>query len=240
MTVHMVDLIHWHTFDGKMLGPSSTVVDLGANRGEFLSKVQKAYGCNTLVAVEPNPELFKSLANRAELIAINAAVGGSSGEANFTIDDNDLASRVVQEAADGAQTNLTVKLITLADVFRSAGISNIDLLKVDIEGQEVAMIDATEDELLLRIGQITIEFHDFCGLVSSSEVKRIIKRLRRLGFHSARMSRVGHQDTWLINGRLLHVGPKMKAKLFVLKYSRGALRIWHKLTKGSNWYLMYD
>ena len=236
----MVDLVHWHTFDGKMLGPDSTVIDLGANRGEFLSKVSKVYGCSTLVAVEPNPELFKALAARSELIAINAAVSGSRGEARFAIDPNDLASRVVSRQTATDPAIVTVELITLEDVFSRAGVSKVDLLKIDIEGEEIPMLDAVSDETLRNIAQITIEFHDFCGLVSVNEVRRTISRLKNLGFYAARMSRIGHQDTWFINTKFRRVGPQMKVKIILLKYVRGIMRVWHKATKGSTWYLAYD
>lgn len=238
--VTMVDLIHWHTFDSRMLGPNSVVIDLGANRGEFLSKVHKVCRCATMVAVEPNIELYKLLAAQPDLIAINAAVSGSRGEANFEINENDLASRVVQsEMVSGAAT-VTVELVTLQDVLNRNGLTNIDLLKIDIEGEEIAMIDATDDDTLRRIAQITIEFHDFCGLVSTSEVKRVLLRLKGLGFFVFRMPRIGHQDTWIVNTRFRHVGPAMRVKMLVVKYSRGMLRIWHKATKGPRWYLAYD
>ena len=234
----MVDLIHWHTFDGKMLGPDSTVVDLGANRGEFLAKVKKTFGCTNLVAVEPNPELFKALAERSDLIAINAAVSGTRGEASFSIDPNDLASRVVED--DAGPDMVTVELITLDDVFTRAGVTKVDLLKVDIEGQEIPMLDAVSDEALRNIAQITIEFHDFCGLVQAQEVRRTLARLESLGFYAARMSRIGHQDTWLMNTKHRPVGLGMRAKITLLKYTRGFMRVWHKATKGQNWYLAYD
>jgi FkbM family methyltransferase len=234
----MVDLIHWHSFDGKMLTPESTIVDLGANRGEFLTKVSNTFGCSNLVAVEPNPELFKELAERSDLIAINAAVGGFRGKTSFSIDPNDLASRVV-EGGTGPST-VTVELITLDDVFERAGVTKVDLLKIDIEGQEIPMLDAVSDEVLRNIAQITIEFHDFCGLVPKKEVKRLLARLQGLGFYVARMSRVGHQDTWLVNTKFRPIGLGMKAKIRLLKYSRGFMRVWHKLSKGSNWHLAYD
>ena len=105
------------------------------------------------------------------------------------------------------------------------------------------MLDAVSDETVRNIAQIIIEFHDFCdfcGLVSVNEVRRTISRLKDLGFYSARMSRIGHQDTWLINTKFRPVGPRMNVKIILLKYVRGIMRVWHKATKGSTWYLAYD
>lgn len=223
-----------------MLDPNSTVIDLGANRGEFLSKINRAFGCSTLIAVEPNPKLFRDLTERPDFIAINAAVGGARGEAKFAIDRNDLASRVVADEAATDDNTVTVELITLDDLLARTGVSKVDLLKVDIEGQEIAMLDATSDQTLRNIAQITIEFHDFCGLVSAKEVTRTISRLKDLGFYAARMSRIGHQDTWLVNTKFRNIGHLTRAKIFILKYVRGIIRVWHKATKGAAWYLAYD
>ncbi len=237
---NMVDLIHWHTFDGRLLGRNSIVVDLGANRGEFLSKVGQAFKCGVMVAVEPNPKFSSSLARREGILAINAAVGGTRGSVKFIIDENDLASRVTLNDAVVEKGYIDVELITLDDVFRIANLTHIDLLKIDIEGQEIPMLDAASDDLLSRVGQITIEFHDFCGLISEHEVKRALARFKSLGFVSAKMSRVGHQDTWLINTRIHPISAAVRVKVFFLKYFRGAMRVWHKLTKGDKWYLAYD
>src|SRR5262249_43908597 len=75
------------------------------------------------------------------------------------------------------------------------GIKHVDLLKVDIEGSEVAMFRACPDGVLQAIDQITIEFHDFCGLVSKEEIDEIRERLALLGFDGLRMST--NNKNWL-------------------------------------------
>jgi hypothetical protein len=53
---------------------------------------------------------------------------------------------------------------------------------------------------------MTVEFHDFCGITPKREVGETIGRLERLGFFSVKMSRVGHQDTWLVNRAACKIG----------------------------------
>jgi hypothetical protein len=93
-------------------------------------------------------------------------------------------------------------------------------MKIDIEGAEIDALIACPDHLLKSVAQISIEFHDFCGITSSSDVLRTLDRLRRLGFFSVRMSGFGHQDTWLINRQLLNISTSE------LLYIRHVVRNW--------------
>jgi hypothetical protein len=80
-------------------------------------------------------------------------------------------------------------------------VDHIDLLKVDIEGAEVDLFATTCDQTLKRIQQITIEFHDFCGLISVKDVLAIRRRLERLGFYGIPFART--------NGDWLFVQPHL-------------------------------
>jgi hypothetical protein len=60
----------------------------------------------------------------------------------------------------------------LKDLLDHLQLPRIDLLKADIEGAEISMLTACPDEVLGRIAQIGIEFHDFCGITPAAEVYR--------------------------------------------------------------------
>ncbi len=77
----------------------------------------------------------------------------------------------------------------------------ISLIKMDIEGAEVEVLDSLTDELLVSIPQLSVEFHDFCGITPVDTVSRIVTRLQTLDFFYLRMSGVGHQDTLFVNRR---------------------------------------
>ena len=51
--------------------------------------------------------------------------------------------------------------LTLKLFMAKCGIETADLIKVDIKGAELNMFEACSDELLSRVGQFSVEFHDF-------------------------------------------------------------------------------
>jgi FkbM family methyltransferase len=226
----VLDLIHWHSLDASPLNESSVVVDLGANAGEFATKMNDRFGVR-VIAVEPNPALYARLCKLPYVTAFQAAISSRDGTARFVIDENDLASRIGQ--AD--DTGIEVETITLSSLMQRAGIQHIDLLKIDIEGAEIDLLMTAPDELLKGIRQITLELHDFCGFVAQEDVAKVVLRMKSLGFHVARMSRVGHQDTWIGNQLFRRIGLTERAHIGVLKYSRGLRRVFRKVTRGSRW-----
>jgi len=197
-----IETIHWHTFAPQFLNSSSHVLDLGANYGMFAHAIAQRIGCHC-VAVEPSPVPFYGIPPSDRIKTIQAAVGGRSGTMGFRVDEeNGLASALTNDATADVQ----VKVITLPELLDDLRWPTIDLLKVDIEGAEIGMLEACTDELLSsRMFQISIEFHDFCGITPPHVVTRTLDRLHSIGFESIRMSRIGHQDTWLINRNLLPV-----------------------------------
>lgn len=236
----LTELIEWHTLDGSKLSPNSVVVDLGANYGRFASKVVDRYGCQVF-AVEASPEIFDSLKTISAIKHFNFAIAAERGPVELALSHNSLAATIKEPRSPDCgharrDETVTVQGMDLESFLTDNGIAHVDLLKVDIEGAEIEMFDACSDETLRNIGQITVEFHDFCDLIEAAEVKRVLSRLEHLGFSSIRMSRVGHQDTWLINQ---HVHPTPRAKLMLVKYGtrnwRGLNRVVRKAIYGHRW-----
>ena len=59
----------------------------------------------------------------------------------------------------------------------------VDLLKMDIEGAEVAALNSLSTETLKRIKQITLEFHDFMFQSQKRDVANICNLLQQQGFY---------------------------------------------------------
>jgi FkbM family methyltransferase len=198
-----VETIEWHTLHPRYLGRHSIVLDIGANHGQFARAITDRFDCRCF-AVEPSPGPFASIVDGPSISKLQAAVAEKSGTMPFHVASQTNASSLVHKT-DTFEETIEVRTLSLADLFRELDLPTVDLLKVDIEGAEIGMLAAAPDALLERVAQMTIEFHDFCGITPADEVERTLLRLRRLGFQSVRMSGVGHQDTWLVNQRLLGI-----------------------------------
>jgi hypothetical protein len=76
----------------------------------------------------------------------------------------------------------------------------VDLIKMDIEGAEIDAIASLNDDQIKRVGQWTIEFHNFIGMMSISDVERCVERIIRLGFRELFWSKHrNNADVLLVN-----------------------------------------
>jgi FkbM family methyltransferase len=191
-----------HTLCTSFLGPTSTVLDLGCNKGAFIRSIRQTYGCRCF-AVEPNPRLFERLSLMSDIHAFNYAVAGSDGEVDFCLAANDEASSIVRTGSGVIGNRVKVKTIGLAGLLQQMDVEYVDLLKVDIEGAEIEMFDAMPDSIASAFGQLTVEFHDFCG-VPVAAIKRVSKKLGKLGYAGIKFSRHTYGNVWFVNTRRLN------------------------------------
>src|SRR5262249_33181960 len=97
-------------------------------------------------------------------------------------ESNSIQSSIAAEY--GLRGSVTCPGITFERFVKANNIDRIALLKVDIEGSEEHLFDSTSDDMLRKIRQIAVEFHDFVpGSISTKKVEQIIERLVFLGFY---------------------------------------------------------
>lgn len=180
--------IRGHTFLTKPLQPGALVLDFGANRGDFARQLTERFDVKCY-SVEANPDLFSQIRKRDRVNLNNYAIAGTDAPVTFYLSENCEMSSVNQAVAKTNQRPVTVPGKTLASFLADHSIQSVDLLKLDIEGAERMMFDAASDDLLQRISQITIEFHDFLNAYPASEVDRMAGRLKSIGFVAVKFSR---------------------------------------------------
>jgi FkbM family methyltransferase len=225
----MLTNIAFHTFAPAFLPDDAVVLDLGANKGLFSRKMERRYGIRC-IAVEADPDLCLLLKDRG-IAAYNLAITDHVGEISFHKSGKD--SRAGSTLSDRGGDTVKVPCTDLENFVRDQGISRVDLLKMDIEGAELDVFAACSDDFLKSIPQITVEFHDFCGVSNREDVLNVLKRFKALGFDHIRMSRVGHQDTFLINRALLSVSAVRFAwAKFGIRNFKGAERVVRKILYG--------
>jgi FkbM family methyltransferase len=139
-----------------------TIVDVGAHVGSFTVWAGRRAPKARILAIEPNPATFRLLMHNIQenhlegrAMAINAAVSDFTGAGGLTIGDHSLGARL----ARGTQSEIPVDVQTLDVLLSSAGIVQVDMLKMDCEGMEFAILNSIERRWLDRIQVLACEYH---------------------------------------------------------------------------------
>jgi hypothetical protein len=91
---------------------------------------------------------------------------------------------------------------TLLNVKNENGIKKINVLKLDIEGAEIAVLNSLCDEDLVSIDQISVEFHEFLDEGLRLPTETVIKRMENLGFRVIIFSMYKYSDVLFLNGSI--------------------------------------
>jgi FkbM family methyltransferase len=228
----VIETIYDHTVHPRYLGAQSHVLDLGANYGLFAKAITARFGCRC-TAVEPSPEPFAAIAESPLISKLQAAAAAKSGTLPFHIAVDSVFSSLSSSPPSTVVQVIDVRALSLPDLFELVGISPLDLLKMDVEGTEIELLNTCPPSILQQIRQISVEFHDHCGITPAREVSATLARLHGLGFFSVRMSRNGHHDTWLINRNLCDISiAELKFVEYVAPTWMGIRRVARRQLKG--------
>ena len=117
------------------------IFDVGAHKGQTSSHLCKLFPQSFIHAFEPSPYLFalieKNLSKRKNIRCHNFALGQTDEKAFLTRPDSDLCGQVVK-AQENNSTSISVRRLDEFCLFEN--ISAIDLLKIDVEGNELAVL----------------------------------------------------------------------------------------------------
>ena len=122
-------------------------------------------------------------------------------------------------------------MVTLAEFRRLALADQVDLLKVDIEGAEIELFSACDNDELRDVMQITVEFHDFAYRDLHDSVLRIFDRMVDIGFWVVPCS-LDNSDVLFINRK---TGISMAEIIYlrsIVRYGRGLRRRLRRSAKG--------
>jgi FkbM family methyltransferase len=195
-----IEVIETHTILPDIVSPGSIVVDCGANAGRFSLEMIRKFKC-ICYAIEAAPDTFRTIPSTPNLHRYNFALCGTNKVAAMSIDKDTTRSSIKTHPEESTVDVVDVQGRHLGEFLAQVFLDErIDLIKMDIEGAEIEVIDSLGDELIKRVGQWTIEFHDFMGLTSSFDVKRCVERIAGLGFRELFWSkRRNTADVLLVN-----------------------------------------
>jgi len=218
-----------HTFLAATLGPGFIVVDLGASTAAFARAIAAEYGCRCHVA-EAATQNFQAIGESDRLVKHHRALGGADGPVELLIaDDRSHWGSLAPLGGTKYGGSEKVEGVTLQGFLGAIGAAEPDLVKIDIEGAEIAMFAAAPDATLRGIGQMTVEFHDFMDPGNArlaAEVAQVKARLKGLGFYCFQFSHPHNGDVLFVNKARLPLSAMRRAWYgFGLKYSRGLARM---------------
>jgi FkbM family methyltransferase len=139
--------------------PSLTVIDIGANVGNFSLLVSTAFDVKKLISIEPIPDIYNCLVlntkNIKNITTINCAICDEIGSKNMSFDkEKGYLSRFTEDV----EQSVIVDTLTLDNIIETFNISKVDLLKIDVEGFENLVLDGAKNNLK-NIKYIMIEMN---------------------------------------------------------------------------------
>lgn len=170
-----------------------TLVDVGANEGDFLSAVGQLAELKSVFAYEPLPVCHSSLEKRLQNMKsghlFQAAVGASAGELiiNFT-GDSKMSSALKPKSEVSAayqahdfeiKEKLTVSVVTLDETLPAD--AEIGLLKVDVQGFEMEVFRGAE-QTLARSRAVLLEVNYVQHYEGGATFDVMFEFLRERGF----------------------------------------------------------
>ena len=140
----------------------STIVDVGANIGDFTMAVSRKAG--TVISIEPGRETFATLCDNLRgnslnnVIALNIGAHDSVESLNF--DGDYLGLRVTDHETEQQAPGMPLDL-----VLSTHGIEQIDILKIDAQGHETKVLNGAIGSLKKHtVGLVIVEVHPAWGV----------------------------------------------------------------------------
>lgn len=168
----------------KKINKGDIVVDLGGNIGIF-NRWAYNEGADLVISFEPDKRYFKLLSMNSDpkSILFNAAMSDKIGTINL-YESSHLGGSNIMKSNPSSAVNYPVRTYNLNYLFEIGLIDRIDFLKIDIEGSEINVMNGISDENLMKVKNISMEYHHAHLNYNEETRNNLIHRLNRLGFNS--------------------------------------------------------
>jgi FkbM family methyltransferase len=180
------------------LNNDSIIVDVGVGEDiSFTQSLVARYGCKAL-GFDPTPRAaaFIEEIKPKNFVLHKYGLADKSGKAKFNLPTNaDYVSGSLVEAKHLEGETIEVDLVDMSDLMALIKSGSIDILKIDIEGAEYALLDSQAfADQAISIRAICIEFHHRWPEFGVAKTRRAVERLQQLGFDCAWGSRTTNEE----------------------------------------------
>ncbi len=210
---YLLDFLFNEVFIGESYNfittkPSPVIIDCGANVGFSVLFFKRLYPQAIIHAFEPNPNSYKYLEKNVSQNALtntttyNLALSDKEETISFYVNGEDLGTLVGSIKKErGGDTELKVKAIKLSHFIKNLN-AEIDMLKIDVEGAEINIIDELCDaQGLDKVKEIIIEYHHKIK-GEKGNLSGFLAKLEKQGFDyniSSAFTRIGQFQDILIH-----------------------------------------
>ncbi len=199
--------------------PGKAFVDVGAHIGSVVDGVLRNSRPSIVIAVEAIPAKAEALRRRFPSALIHScAVGAEEGELPFFIDLRESGySSLCPPEGDKHIEKIVVPVRRLDDLI---GVETIDIIKIDVEGFELAALRGTE--AIVARCRPTIMFESGPGEVGGHSKIALWEWLDRAGYAVLVPNRVAHDDPGLSRDGFLeaHLYPRRTTNFFAVSRTR--------------------
>lgn len=133
-----------------------TVVDVGANRGQFAIMARRLFPAAQIYSFEPQSgpaAIFRELlSGDAGIHLFNTAIGATSGQVKMYVTNRDDSSSLLKPGASqdeifGVQTSRVdeVSIRRLSECLPAGRLARPALLKIDVQGAELSVLEGSAD-----------------------------------------------------------------------------------------------
>ena len=149
-----------YKFDYPLNG-ESVVIDLGGYKGDFAAEIYEQYGCRIYV-FEPVEKFYDECVRRfrgnEKIRCFNYGISSESG--TFYISNEGDGSSLIKGGALRKGEQVTTR--KFCDEYSRLSLSQIDLMKINIEGAEFLLLPhIISSGLMSKIDNLLVQFHTF-------------------------------------------------------------------------------
>lgn len=214
-TEHIQQQLFWYGYYEKELGdlmkktvkPGDVFLDIGANIGYFSLLVANNSPSVKVISFEPVAGLFQnmneniSLNNIKNIATVNAATGEITEEKELFISAPDnLGMSSFHQPENYSGKKESVKVVAIDDWFKTSGLSKIDVIKLDVEGSELAALKGMKEVLQKQKPVLIVEVNPETLSMFNLKPSDIYDYLKQLNFEgflileNARLERLDHVE----------------------------------------------
>jgi FkbM family methyltransferase len=174
---------------------------LGEDVSFDLSLIAK-YGC-TVHGFDPTPRSLAWLQHNVSeprLVVHGYGIAKRDGKVEFALPADSAhvsATSFEPKRHHASQRFFTAEVRSLETILDDFGWQEIDLLKMDVEGSEVEILEVLVEKRWNPAGQLLVEFHPWFEGYGYATMRHLVAKMREVGWRIAWVSERGHEILWI-------------------------------------------